>query len=135
MLRHSDRNSMCWSVESRVPFLTPELAEFALSLPEDYLISQQGITKLVFRKAISDFVPEKIVNRSDKIGFETPERDLLRGQPQIFSECRELSKQINFLSSTKVESALKEFQNGRSNNSRVIWRLVNFLLWYKINFT
>lgn len=33
LLRHGDRNSMHWSIESRVPFLTTEIAEFCLSLP------------------------------------------------------------------------------------------------------
>ena len=76
---------MCWSVESRVPFLTTELAEFSLSVPEDYLVSSRGVTKSLLREAISDFVPAEIVQRGDKIGFETPERDLLLAQPQLFS--------------------------------------------------
>ena len=102
LLRHSDRNSMCWSVESRVPFLTTELAEFSLSVPEDYLVSSRGVTKSLLREAISDFVPAEIVQRGDKIGFETPERDLLLAQPQLFSECIALSKQIPFINGKKV---------------------------------
>ena len=36
---------MNWSIESRVPFLTTDLAEYALSLPENYLISNEGKQK------------------------------------------------------------------------------------------
>ena len=34
LLRYEDRNSMAHSIESRVPFLTPELASFVLRLPD-----------------------------------------------------------------------------------------------------
>jgi asparagine synthase (glutamine-hydrolysing) len=45
LLRYEDRNSMAFSVESRVPFLTPALAQFLLSLPEDYIIGQDGTSR------------------------------------------------------------------------------------------
>ena len=50
LLRYEDRNSMCHSIESRVPFLTPKLAQYVISLPERYLVSGgNGETKSVFR--------------------------------------------------------------------------------------
>ena len=70
MLRHGDRNSMYWSIESRVPFLTIDLAEFVLSLPESYLVSRDGETKYIFREAMRGIVPDEILNRRDKIGFQ-----------------------------------------------------------------
>lgn len=74
LMRHGDRNSMRWSIESRVPFLTTEIAEFLLSLPEEYLLSPQGETKHVFRAAMRGIVPDEILDRKDKIGFRTPEK-------------------------------------------------------------
>ncbi len=74
LLRYEDRNSMAVSVESRVPFLTPQLATFVLSLPEQYLISGDGVSKHVFREAMRGIVPDAILDRKDKIGFATPER-------------------------------------------------------------
>ena len=52
LLRYGDRNAMNFSIENRVPFLTVPLAEFLLSLPEKYLISEDGQTKSVFRAAM-----------------------------------------------------------------------------------
>ena len=78
MLRHEDRNAMNWSIESRVPFLTTDLAEFALSLPENYLISSEGRTKNIFREAMKGIVPDLVLNRKDKIGFETPEDNWIK---------------------------------------------------------
>lgn len=73
LLRHGDRNSMRWSVESRVPFLTTDLAEFVLSLPEEHLLGPDGETKRVLRRAMRGIVPDEVVSRRDKIGFEVPE--------------------------------------------------------------
>ncbi len=77
LLHYEDRNSMSYSIESRVPFLTPELARFVFSLPEDYLLPSDGTSKAVFRKAMRGIVPDAILDRRDKLGFPTPERDWL----------------------------------------------------------
>lgn len=73
LLRYGDRNSMAASVESRVPFLTTHFAEAALSLPEAFLIGDDGETKHVFRAAMRGITPDKILDRPDKIGFVTPQ--------------------------------------------------------------
>jgi asparagine synthase (glutamine-hydrolysing) len=72
LLRNEDRDSMIWSVESRVPFLIPDLAEFCVSLPEEYLVADDTTSKSVFRHAMVDVVPSAILARRDKIGFEAP---------------------------------------------------------------
>jgi len=74
LLRYEDRNSMTFSIESRVPFLTTRLADFVLGLPEDYIISDDARTKNVFCAAIRGLVPDPVIDRTDKIGFETPEK-------------------------------------------------------------
>ncbi|MBI5169453.1 MAG: asparagine synthase (glutamine-hydrolyzing) [Candidatus Eisenbacteria bacterium] len=84
LLRYEDRNSMAWSIESRVPFVTPALAEFAFSLPEEYVIDDTGLSKAVFRRAMRGLVPDEILDRRDKIGFATPEHDwLLELSPMV----------------------------------------------------
>ena len=72
LLHYEDRNSMAFSIESRVPFLTPALVNFVFSLPEAYLLTTDGTTKAVFRKAMRGIVPSAILDRRDKIGFATP---------------------------------------------------------------
>ena len=74
LLRYEDRNSMAHSIESRVPFLIPGLADFLLRLPEEYLIGPDGTSKRIFRDAMRGFVPDAILDRKDKIGFATPEQ-------------------------------------------------------------
>jgi asparagine synthase (glutamine-hydrolysing) len=74
LLRYEDRNWMAHSIECRVPFVTPQLGSFLLSLPESYLVAPDGTRKAVFRAAMRGLVPDEILDRKDKIGFLTPER-------------------------------------------------------------
>jgi asparagine synthase (glutamine-hydrolysing) len=76
LLRYEDRDSMAHSIESRVPFLEPELVGFGLSLSPDLKI-RGGYTKAVLRDALKGVIPEEIRNRKDKLGFPAPEIDWL----------------------------------------------------------
>jgi asparagine synthase (glutamine-hydrolysing) len=77
LLRYEDRNSMAFSIESRVPFLEPNLVNFLLTLPADLKINR-GLTKAVFREALKGIVPEEVRLRTDKLGFPAPEKSWLK---------------------------------------------------------
>ncbi len=77
LLRYEDRNSMGFSIESRVPFLEKELVEFSLALPATYKI-RNGLTKSVLREALTGLIPEQIRIRVDKLGFPAPEKIFLK---------------------------------------------------------
>ncbi len=79
LLRYEDRNSMAWSIESRVPFLDYRFVEFALSLPE-HLVYRQGVRKYILREAMRNTFPTKIYERRDKMGFVTPEEIWIKGE-------------------------------------------------------
>ena len=79
LLRYEDRNSMTHSIESRVPYLTAELAELAARLPLQYLIGSDGTTKRVLRDALAGYVPSEVLARRDKVAFAVPEREWLGG--------------------------------------------------------
>ncbi|RXK48275.1 asparagine synthase (glutamine-hydrolyzing) [Aquirufa rosea] len=130
LLRHGDRNSMMWSVESRVPFLTIEMAEFLLSLPEHYLLSPQGETKYVFRKAMRGIVPDEILDRKDKIGFQTPENAWLKQLKKEINEWVDINpKDVPFLNLEKIIIELNEIIDGKKKFSSQAWRLINYCRW------
>ncbi|MDB5251212.1 MAG: hypothetical protein JWP27_381 [Flaviaesturariibacter sp.] len=84
LLRYADRNSMAHSREVRLPFLFHELAEFLINVPASYKI-KDGWTKYIMRAATAGRVPEEIVWRKDKIGYEPPQeswmaQDSVRGR-------------------------------------------------------
>lgn len=73
LLRFADRNSMAHGREVRLPFLNHELVEFIFSLPSQ-LKMHEGWTKFLLRKAMDKKLPDKIVWRRDKVGFEPPQK-------------------------------------------------------------
>ena len=131
LLRHGDRNSMRWSVEARVPFLTIDLAEFILSLPESFLVSGDGETKSIFRAAMKGIVPDEILDRRDKVGFETPESSWLQHQTKLIDEISQPLKAIAFLKSSQVTDHLRRSLSGERQWGAREWGLVNFLIWFR----
>jgi len=130
LLRHGDRNSMRFSVESRVPFLTLEMVNLLLSLPESYLISPTGETKSVFRAAMRDIVPDDVLDRRDKIGFATPEQVWLASMVDTIRGWLRVDLQLPFFDQAE---ALREFElimAGKKPFSWQVWRWINFCRWH-----
>jgi asparagine synthase (glutamine-hydrolysing) len=131
LLRHADRNSMHWSVESRVPFLTIPMANFLLSLPEHYLIDQKGRTKSIFREAMRGIVPDEILGRKNKIGFATPEKDWLYANDfDLKNQLSHLYK-LPFIKEEELKSTIRDIQTGKKKFDFLSWRLLNFSRWAK----
>lgn len=77
LLRYADRNSMAWSREVRLPYLSPALVE--LGLRSDWAAGLgQGWTKLALRRAVEDRVPAEVLWRREKTAYETPSASWLR---------------------------------------------------------
>ena len=129
LLRHGDRNAMRWSIESRVPFLTTDMAEYLLTLPEHYLISQGGQTKHVFRAAMRGLVPDVILDRKDKVGFATPEQSWLHTIGETALKWTDVAEQVPFLKPAQLREYVRLAINGQSPLSSQSWRLVNFCRW------
>lgn len=132
LLRHGDRNAMRWSIESRVPFLTNELSAFLLSLPEDYLISQQGETKHVFRAALRGIVPDSVLDRKDKVGFATPEQGWLRSLSGTVIAWTDISEKLPFLRPVPLRNAVTNALDGEAPLDARIWRILNYCRWVAV---
>ncbi|WP_089956455.1 asparagine synthase (glutamine-hydrolyzing) [Limnohabitans sp. 2KL-3] len=131
LLRHGDRNSMRFSVESRVPFLTIDFVKLLLSMPENFLISHEGQTKHVFRSAMSGIVPEDVLKRKDKIGFATSEYGLMKLMADQLKVVINTNLELPFINKKEL---IKEFDNkifGHKNYSPQVWRWMNFALWHR----
>lgn len=133
LLRHGDRNAMAFSIESRVPFLTPRMAQLLLSLPENYLISDAGETKHVFRAAMRGIVPDEILDRRDKIGFATPERDWFMRIAPMTREWLQDAEAVPFLNRDALLAAFDSVIAGRSRFTWQVWRWVNYVRWYAMH--
>jgi asparagine synthase (glutamine-hydrolysing) len=138
LLRFEDKNSMRWSIESRVPFLDYRLVELAMSLPSSYKI-RKGLTKYILRRAMKGLVSDRILNRRDKIGFAAPDEDWMMS-PDFVETIREifsssLFKKRRYWNSEKVMYMLDEHiglgGKRRANHSVALWRIINIELWLR----
>jgi asparagine synthase (glutamine-hydrolysing) len=77
MLRHEERNSMAHSVESRLPFLDYQLAEFTVNCPPSFKL-RDGWSKWMLRNAMKGVLPDQIRLRKTKLGFDAPEEKWMR---------------------------------------------------------
>jgi len=77
LLRYADKNSMAHGCEVRLPFLQHELVQYIFSLPSSFKINN-GYTKWILRKAMQEKLPENIVWRTDKTGFEPPQQEWMK---------------------------------------------------------
>lgn len=76
LLRYADRNSMAFSIESRLPFMDYRLFEIMYNTdPSD--IFKDGWLKSVLRISMNGSLPDEILYRKDKYGFYAPEEELL----------------------------------------------------------
>lgn len=134
LLRHGDRNAMKYSIENRVPFLTLPMADLMLSLPESYLISNQGETKSIFRAAMKGIVPDEILHRRDKVGFETPELDWMIKHEKLFKKWLSEDLNLPFINQKEVIRSFDEIIKGERKFSWQAWRWLNFYRWYVLSF-
>jgi asparagine synthase (glutamine-hydrolysing) len=130
LLRHGDRNSMAFSLESRVPFLTTSLAEFLLRLPEEYLVSPDGETKRLLRASLRGIVPNEVLDRRTKIGFVAPQGEWLRAERNFVSESLSVSGLDVHVDIDNAKRLVSGFLNGEAPASQAsVWRVVNFARW------
>lgn len=131
LLRYGDRNAMHWSVENRTPFLTIPLAEFMLSLPESYLVSPDGQTKHLFRAAMRGIVPDEVLDRRDKVGFEAPTRAWIRRPAlrEISSEAADPPALRALVDYAAISKLISRQMDEPPEVSRQTWRLLNLVSW------
>jgi len=131
ILRWEDRNAMDASVESRLPFMLPELVTFCLSLPDQHLLGYDGESKLVMRRAVADLVPAAVLDRRRKVGLSVPLLSWARNIRNIAERLEEM-QDTDAISSSWLRLRLSELRGDSRIDSTdlfVIWRLVGFSLW------
>ena len=134
LLKWEDKNSMFFSLESRVPFLDYRLVHKTLSLPSSSMI-EKGITKKILRDSMSGIVPEKIRMRKDKVGFESPEANWFR-DPSFSKFILDILNSESFKSrkiikSKSAKSIFNKHLNNKIDVSSEIWKMINLELWFR----
>jgi asparagine synthase (glutamine-hydrolysing) len=131
LLVKTDRASMAHSLEARVPFLDPVVAELALALQTKQKV--RGFSKKrLLRRAAAPLLPREII-RGRKRGFSIPVAAWLRGDLAPFARdvlSPETIERQGYLDPAAVTRVLDEHTAGKEDLSRQLWGLLNFTLWY-----
>jgi asparagine synthase (glutamine-hydrolysing) len=147
-----DKLSMANGLEERFPFLDNDLVAFSQKIPVKHklgkldlmkridenefrdkrnLYNEHDDGKTVLRKAMRDFLPEKIINRK-KQGFSAPDESWYRGENAEYVKDLLLnSKTISteYINKAYIEKIINEHINHKINHRLLIWSLMNFEMW------
>ena len=134
ILLKADRMSMANSLELRVPFLDKEVFKVASSLPTKLRCNKHN-TKYAMRKAAVRHMPEATAEK-EKLGFPVPTRAWLRDE-KYYNVVKTKFKgktAEKFFNTDVLVSWLDSHFSGKEDNSRRVWTIYVFLVWYDIYF-
>ncbi|MBQ2285941.1 MAG: asparagine synthase (glutamine-hydrolyzing) [Acutalibacteraceae bacterium] len=135
ILLKADKTSMANSLELRVPFLDKKVMELAETIPLNCRVNTKT-TKLALRKAAEKTLP-KLTAEKDKLGFPVPIRVWLKEDKYYNTVKEEFTGDIadKFFNTEKLVALLDNHRAGKADNSRRIWTVYTFIIWYKQYFT
>jgi asparagine synthase (glutamine-hydrolysing) len=129
LCRYADRDSMAHSVEVRMPFLDSRIAELAFSLPTS-LVFCDGVTKRALRDSLRGLVPDRILDRREKVGYETPE-EVWFNTPVARRRLAEIVLDPDARASGRYDATAveRDLASGAWSDVNGLWRAVNVELW------
>lgn len=129
ILLKADKMSMANSLEVRVPYLDREVIEYASKLPSKYKIVGNE-TKYAFRKVAKEELADKVADKK-KLGFPVPIREWLK-EDDVYQEVKNMFLESGyFFKPKKIIKLLDDHKAGKRDNSRKIWTIYTFLVWYQ----
>src|SRR5215216_5487239 len=132
LLVKTDRMSMVHSIEARVPFLDPVVADLAFALPSRHKVLGPS-TKRLLRRAVAPLVPREVA-RGPKRGFSIPAAAWLRGPLLPFARevlSADAVRAGGVFDAATVARVLERHASGAEDLSRQLWGLMAFTLWQR----
>jgi asparagine synthase (glutamine-hydrolysing) len=129
MLLCADRSSMANGIEVRTPFIDHRLVEYMFSIHENLKI-KDFVTKYIQRKAFKKYLPDKILNRKDKIGFTAPQEEYMQSKAMVDYT----NQAIKTLKERGILNKNYTIDN-KSNrmNTGLNWRIINIAMLLRSN--
>ena len=145
ILLKADKMSMANSLELRVPFLDKEVMRLAEQIPTKYRVTHDKgtdetkyITKYAMRLAARKDTPKETAKTAakKKLGFPVPIRVWLKEDKYygIVRSAFESESAAKYFNIAPLIRLLDDHKNGKADNSRKIWTVFSFLIWYKVYF-
>jgi len=129
LLHVEDRMSMAHGLESRVPLLDHPIVEFAATVPADVKF-KDGQLKHLLRSTFHNEIPERVLNRRDKLGFPVPLAEWFSGELRDFFFDTIASMESKSRLGLNPSAIRKNFEStGRF--SRKTWALLSLEIWHQ----
>ena len=130
ILLKADKMSMANSLEVRVPFLDKKIMELAERIPLKYRVNDEN-TKFAMRKAALRRMPEKWAGKK-KLGFPVPTRVWLKEDKYYNIVKEKFTGEVaqKYFNTDMLVKLLDDHKNGKADNSRRVWTVYTFLVWY-----
>lgn len=131
LLRYEDRNSMAFSLETRLPFLDYRLVEMVFGLPLNYRI-HKGWSKWILRRSLSHQLPSEICWRRTKLGFPTPEFTWLQQGSSYIRGLLQKNENNALLEPYFEKGVLRrlgQLPDAELAHTPGLWRLINLIVW------
>lgn len=134
ILNKADTMSMAHSLEVRVPFLDKEVAKVAYSIPVEHRVDKHE-TKRYFRKAANEHMPDITAERK-KLGFPIPVRNWFREEKYYTLVKNTITSKTakKYFNTKELVKMLDKHYTGKEDNSRKLWTVFVFLMWYDKHF-
>jgi len=132
LLEYSDRMSMAWGLELRVPFLDHRVVELAFRIPFQFKLNGAG-SKVILREAFSDLIPVENL-RAPKKGFNVPLGAWMRTKlDPLFDELlpREYVEREGIFNYDFIAHLRDEHRRGRRDNAYELFAVLIFDAWYR----
>ncbi len=146
ILLKADKMSMAHSLELRVPFLDKKVMGVAERIPAKYRVTRKEVTdehtpyvtKYAMRLAAKQDTPQETAKTAakKKLGFPVPIRVWLKEDAyyQIVKSYFESDAAKQFFHTEQLTALLDAHRSGKADNSRKIWTVFMFLVWYDVYF-
>ena len=125
-----DRATMAVSLESRAPFLHPDIVEFAWRIPPSQQV-RDGQGKWLLRQVLYKYVPRELIERP-KMGFGVPIASWLRGPLREWADALIAESRLRregYLAPELIRQAWDDHQAGVTDNSHLLWGVLMFQAW------
>ncbi len=128
ILLKADKMSMANSLEVRVPYLDRMVIDYARHLPTKYKVDK-NTTKKCFRRVANEVLEDKVSNKK-KLGFPVPIRNWIKDD-DIYTKIKtRFLSASEFFNPNEIVKLLDDHKNGKYDNSRKVWTIYVFLVWY-----
>lgn len=134
ILTKVDRSSMFTSLETRIPFLDPQVSKISWRIPLE-MKNKNGNQKWILKKILNQYLPKKFINKPKK-GFALPisqwlRTDLKEWASDLLSKSR-LDRQ-NLYHHKPITEKLEKHLKGTEDNGAFLWDVLMAQAWIEGN--